>query len=710
VWKQRGEEYRINGNGGWLWVSVTRPYRIVPANSVGLRLVAAKLQARKLRQQSISENADVDVVGCKEQNAMDIELKQESATNADVDEIQQKNSCVNHVDGNKELLTNHIIKQELNAETGELTVQMEVHDETSNTCPAVSTEESKLDSCVEKIEESTVAKEINSFVISKEDEIKSNEYDVKSKEDEVMFNEEEIKCKDDADQLSSSAIFGDDFSISESLINRTAYPRVTKPYSRLDHLLDRRTALLQTEQKQRALCESFVVRFRSQTEMDRKRLAPVADLTRTVCSVRSDLTVSNIRSLQQSTVNAVKSAQSIMTSYNLKQQCYSAICRADANTAAHSCYSWMCRQKDKETCDASSVTLSNELCDSGVEDNDDVDKIIDDISKDVTEADSCEIKSSSGSDVNGDRDIELVGAKSTKNGTEASGGSGDSFVPVNKTPDTADLELKSSANKLMCVSSVPTTNTSVVTQSITTSCGTSNAAASVSRPVSPTLSLQKYTQPDGRIHLTAALVEEFEAKLAIFGSTRYKVSLGKRAGPGRPPSKPTAPGTMKTTVAQKKLPPVQRFRGHRGGHRSLFALERHILTTVARREGKRECPGFNYSCKMNNVGWPYPCPRPFFRTAWRYRCQTLRNISAAAIHLRILWACIRWDDLNARVPASGSSTVTTESDITTTEILKRRDIPPYGLRSEYLVRKIVVPINVPEKPRGRLMYFRMMFS
>jgi nucleosome-remodeling factor subunit BPTF len=227
------------------------------------------------------------------------------------------------------------------------------------------------------------------------------------------------------------------------------------------------------------------------------------------------------------------------------------------------------------------------------------------------------------------------------------------------------------------------------------------------RPVSPSLCLQKYTNKDGQITLTAAFIEELEAKLAVFDKTCYKVTLGKRSGPGRPPTKVTGAAVVNgSSSGQKKLPPVQHFRSSHAGQKSLFAIDRQILRSLARREGKRECPGFNYSCKMNNVGWPYPCPRPYFCTAWRYRTQTLRSISAAAIQLRILWACIRWDDLNARPPASGTSTLTTETDITTTELLQKRDVPPLDLRSEYLVRTIVVPISVQtNQHRGKSMNY-----
>lgn len=47
-----------------------------------------------------------------------------------------------------------------------------------------------------------------------------------------------------------------------------------------------------------------------------------------------------------------------------------------------------------------------------------------------------------------------------------------------------------------------------------------------------------------------------------------------------------------------------------------------------------------------------------------------------------------------------SSTETSDTEITTTEIIKRRDVGPYGIRSEYCIRKIICPLGVPETPKG----------
>jgi hypothetical protein len=647
-----------------MWVSVTRTYRVIPANSVGLRLVAAKLQARKLKQQC-NENVDVDVVSCKESTDEDVPTVKKEDVSDETDLDKQENHASENLKVELDDAAADFKKGEPQADSAERIINAAAETDVLRT---ETTDENMEEDAVETKTATTAATVDESLVKS------------------------EVPAVDATDSTRSDAKFGDDFSISEALISRSAYPRVTKPYSRLDHLLDRRTAQWQTELKQKTLCEQLIARYRTQ-EAERKRSASVpSETSQPKFSPSADSVMPPVQSISHPTA-VFSSSIDILPAARTVHVCYSSVCRADANHAALSCYSTVCRLRDKATCDASSVTLSNgDLCDSGVEDNDDIDKVTDDLSKDVTEVDSTEVKSSSGSDVNGDHEMDLVNAKDAKDAI-SSDANGISRVNSTSTNDT-NTDIKCVDKKL----------SATVTESSTLGADLSKTTSAtkpsvVTRPVSPTLSLQKYTQ-DGRIHLTAALVEEFEAKLAIFGSTRYQVSLAKRAGPGRPPSKSTASGVQKGSVTQKKLPSVQRFRGRRGGRRSLFALERHVLVSLARREGKRECPGFNYGCKMNNVGWPYPCPRPFFRTAWRYRTQTVRNISGVALQLRILWACIRWDELNARVPAAGSNTVTTETDITTTELLKRRDVPPHGLRSEYLVRKIVVPISVPTHHRG----------
>ncbi|KAK0145702.1 Nucleosome-remodeling factor subunit BPTF [Merluccius polli] len=93
----------------------------------------------------------------------------------------------------------------------------------------------------------------------------------------------------------------------------------------------------------------------------------------------------------------------------------------------------------------------------------------------------------------------------------------------------------------------------------------------------------------------------------------------------------------------------------------------------------------------------------------RYRLQTVRSLAGVSLMLRLLWACLRWDDMAVK-PSSAVGTTrtalspliateTSDTEITTTEIIKRRDVGPYGIRSEYCIRKIICPLGVPETPK-----------
>ena len=48
--------------------------------------------------------------------------------------------------------------------------------------------------------------------------------------------------------------------------------------------------------------------------------------------------------------------------------------------------------------------------------------------------------------------------------------------------------------------------------------------------------------------------------------------------------------------------------------------------------------------------WPYPCPRPTFKTSWLYRTTSMASLHSVAMQLRIIWMCIRWDDMNTKPP------------------------------------------------------------
>ena len=54
----------------------------------------------------------------------------------------------------------------------------------------------------------------------------------------------------------------------------------------------------------------------------------------------------------------------------------------------------------------------------------------------------------------------------------------------------------------------------------------------------------------------------------------------------------------------------------------------------------REVAGFNYVAKMNPYAWPYPCPRPFFKTSWRYRLTQVKSVAGIGMQvwMRAWWS------------------------------------------------------------------------
>lgn len=149
---------------------------------------------------------------------------------------------------------------------------------------------------------------------------------------------------------------------------------------------------------------------------------------------------------------------------------------------------------------------------------------------------------------------------------------------------------------------------------------------------------------------------------------------------------------------RKTLPPCSRFQF--GKVKSLLFLAPYEFRRLGRAGGLLEVTGFSYNCKVNNIIWPFGLtPRPTFRTIWLYRSHNMESFHTVAMQLRIFWSSVRWDDLQAKPPVHGANTITTENEIQTVELFKRRDLPPFGLRSQYMVRKIILPLDLPTKQR-----------
>ncbi|XP_015374966.1 PREDICTED: nucleosome-remodeling factor subunit NURF301-like isoform X3 [Diuraphis noxia] len=156
---------------------------------------------------------------------------------------------------------------------------------------------------------------------------------------------------------------------------------------------------------------------------------------------------------------------------------------------------------------------------------------------------------------------------------------------------------------------------------------------------------------------------------------------------------------VKKKAEKIKYPPTSRFYT-RSNRCSLLVLPKHELRKLARHGGHDIVNGFNPNSKTNNAIWPYPCPRPYFKTCWLYRTIMFNTISAAALQLRILWACLKWDELTAKTAHLASKReVTTETELVTTETLECRTSGQFNEHTEYLIRKVVIPLDIPKQVR-----------
>lgn len=148
-----------------------------------------------------------------------------------------------------------------------------------------------------------------------------------------------------------------------------------------------------------------------------------------------------------------------------------------------------------------------------------------------------------------------------------------------------------------------------------------------------------------------------------------------------------------------KYPAITTFTTMRGT-KSILMLPKHELEKCARKAGKYYAFGFNHQAKNNNSVWPYPCSRPFFRQCWFYRTLCANSFSALALQLRIVWTCIRWDDMQTKpTNLDGKNQITTDTEIVTTEILKHRNVGLFMENTQYFRRRVVIPLELPKTVR-----------
>ncbi|XP_065199486.1 nucleosome-remodeling factor subunit NURF301 [Planococcus citri] len=147
-----------------------------------------------------------------------------------------------------------------------------------------------------------------------------------------------------------------------------------------------------------------------------------------------------------------------------------------------------------------------------------------------------------------------------------------------------------------------------------------------------------------------------------------------------------------------KYPQTSTFATRANKH-SIMILAPYELRKLARKAGRFYVSGFSYLAKANHRVWNYPCPRPLFKTSWLYRAVNVHTILAAGLHFRIMWASLKWDDMQTKHSLDMKNQVTNETEIITTEILEKKHLGPFCERTEYKLRKIVTPLETPKTIR-----------
>lgn len=210
------------------------------------------------------------------------------------------------------------------------------------------------------------------------------------------------------------------------------------------------------------------------------------------------------------------------------------------------------------------------------------------------------------------------------------------------------------------------------------------------RAIKRELKAEKEQAPDGseRIYSTSL--------------TNSKVYLAKIPNHDHDPMKPIK---REATLPPLKYPPIHNFLTKKG-FRSILVLQNYELRKLARVGGKMAACGFNPLSKSNTSVWPYPCSRPFFKTCWLFRTLNARSLATVSQQLRILWACLRWDDMTAKPPTSNGKIVNnTDTGIVSMELLKNRIRGRFCERTDYLRLTLLIPYGYadPQPNRGKIL-------
>ena len=708
------------GNG-WYWVSATRLGNFTPHDSVGLRSVAVKLRNRRLKAAKLSKSKGGE--GDKEgggEEAMDVgEMAEGLLLDKAADETKPNSQAAKEesVEETQEPARSESVGKDKDVVEAEKMDEDAASPEKTESQADLAVQTDSVGSGV-----SCAIKPITPVKSEQNRNVHSTSplYHRLIRSTRNWGNFADKKDAELAEEIFSKlpekVTDCEVINVSEAMQNRTYYAKMTKPYSKLDSLLERRTKLEEQEVKQRNALEQQIL-WKTKLEQKAKRAKAEKE------KASSEALVNGLPERKQ--IDSPTGCYSLLCRTLGPRACYSPICRAlaaearlpkDAAVAANVKDVKSEVQAKSEPEVKSEVEVKTEV-EASSQDASSSDSGVEMAAKAVKEEPADLDSSGSNLAANVSMDDEEIDVEGDKEGENSSSASNKLLNSVkDKTENGSEESISKAASGEAAdgeaedtSSSTTTPKTPTPTPSSSTSSGSKDGADSGKEKVGDmppgikdALSVAHILSNRPGITLSQAQQALMQAIMKMStAELRAKIPPPRKtADKFRLPRSGKVAAKQRSKVMKKaSLPVCQKFQTP-SKRKSIFVLESHELFKLARRGGFKETPGFNYNCKMNNVGWIYPCPRPFFKTAWRYRTQTLSSLAAAALQLHILWGCTRWDDLAVKPPAGGTNTISTETEITTTELLKRRDTGPQGIRSEFLVRKIVVPLGIASQPKG----------
>ncbi|XP_018361113.1 PREDICTED: nucleosome-remodeling factor subunit NURF301 isoform X2 [Trachymyrmex cornetzi] len=695
VWKQKGEEYRVHGQGGWLWVSSRRRHRVSDMTKTGLRVGPQKI-----------------MVQVKDQNGLKI-----LALDPSTYEFLIKEYCPSKIE-------NGIVKQEIKEEGVENdTIKQECDMENVKKEPTIDSKTNGVNSSPVKLESQV------------KQETKMNLSILAGMKIEKVF---------------TPITEFEEININKALTTsgRLHYPKVAKK-TKIDDFLARRTHLKFLEE--RKLLQSAKAKEVSQTpnqkggdgdcsEVDTENHeendtdstvgaggdGPQQGLLSTPAGKQQQqMNKTAVTTLSPSSkemlATITKRIQQVRLQYSTALKlckngsCYSRYCNMNnaKNNAVQvnttqtitpniidTCYSPLCMRKARLKRDL--IVL---LRKANALNNNQSASLSSPQTSPVTSA-KTEVPPDESKDAI-KRDLESVVATNCN----------DEAVKMNtkdnvSSPKKIKLENEHTENSnvtTVTTSNVVTTTTTITTsqQTVKNTDGVTQEHSAVNRN-STTVSSETMTTTTnkngaktviivnrrGRTVQRSTFVKELHAdgteRIYTATSTEGKLYLKKVVNT-------TADRKKKRTPV--KYPLCSTF-CTKNKQRSILVLPRHELRKLSRVGGKTPVQGFHHLAKANMSVWPYPCPRPLFKTCWLYRTVGLKSLAAAAIQLRILWACLRWDDMAAKpLSTDGKNQITTDTEIMSLEILKHRHVGQFLDRAQYLRRKVVIPLELPKQVR-----------